>query len=349
MTDLENSVGAKAYFLIKNGDASAAFEQRKIDIKKPGPGQVLLAVEGFGLNFAEVMARLGLYREAPPLPFVPGYDCVGRVVEIGEGVDANLLNKRVVAMARFGTYATYCLTLASGIAEISDEMPAGEASALGVQYTTAYYAAMHAIRLMPGERVLVHAGAGGVGTALIQLCKLAGCEVFATAGSEEKLAIMKHQGADHVINYRAEDFESKCRALLNGKRMDVSFNAVGGVTFKKDMRLLGTAGRMVIYGAAQRASSRAGILPTIKLLWQMGLVLPIMLMAKSRSIVGVNALKLADNRPDIISHCMKECVRLYNEGKIRPVLGEAYEAKDLARAHDAMEKRQTSGKVFVKW
>jgi len=349
MRSTHNLDNPKAFFLVKNGSAYESFSLQNFQFPAPRTGEVVIENEGFGLNFAEVMARLGLYREAPPIPFVPGYDCVGRVIAIGDNVSADWVGKRVVALARFGTYATHCVTRASGIAQIPDDMDAAAAAALGVQYTTAFYAAMHAQRLMSGERVLVHAGAGGVGTALIQFCKMSGCEVFATAGSAAKLELMRANGADHVINYKAEDYELRCKQILGKRRLDASFNAIAGTTFKKDMRLLGTAGRMVLFGAAERAASGSGNWPTIKLLWQMGLVLPIMLMAKSRTIVGVNLLKLADYRPDIITHCMGECVRLYAEGKINPTVGGVYEAGAMAEAHHALESRMTSGKIFIKW
>jgi NADPH:quinone reductase-like Zn-dependent oxidoreductase len=349
MSSSHRPLSTKAWFLVKNGNSSEAFELRTIDLPPPGEGEVLIESEGFGLNFAEVMARLGLYREAPPLPFVPGYECVGRVMATGPGVTEDLAGKRVVAMARFGSYARHVLTKASGVAEIPEGMGAAEASAFAVQFTTAYYSAMHAMRLLPGERVLVHAGAGGVGAALIQLCKLAGCEVFATAGSDEKLIVMRQLGADHVVNYRKEDYEVVFRNILGSKRMDAGFNAVGGKTFKKDLKLLGSGGRLVIFGAAQRASSSAGIWPTIKLLWDMGLVMPIMLMAKSRSLIGVNALKLADHRPDIIAHCMRESVKLAAEGKVKPLVGAEFNSGQLAEAHALLESRQSVGKVFVKW
>ena len=184
----------KAAFLINYGSADSAFQLREVQKPSPGKGEVRVSVQAFGLNFAEVAARHGMYREAPPLPFVPGYDFVGHVEAMGPGGNANLVGTRVAGMARFGTYATHVVTLEQGVVEIPEDMDAGEATAIGVQYSTAYYAAVVCMNLFPGDRVLIHAAAGGVGTALVQLCKWKGCTIYATVGSEEKAARARETG-----------------------------------------------------------------------------------------------------------------------------------------------------------
>ncbi len=339
----------KAAVLIKNGSAQESFEIREIERQKPGEGDVEVQVEAFGLNFADVMARRGLYREAPPLPSVLGYDLVGRIVAVGPDVDATLIGKRVAGMSRFGAYAEYCITKASGVAEVPEDMDPTAACALGTQYCTAWYACMQATNMHEGERVLIHAAAGGVGTALVQLAKWKNCEIFATVGSETKAEALREAGVQHVINYRKEDYETAIVKLLKGERLDMTFNAIAGSTFKKDMRLIGAGGRVVLYGAAERAGKKGGKWATLRLLQRMGLLIPLLRMAKSQAIVGVNMLKIADHKPQLIASALKALIKLQQEGVIDPKIGGTYPISDLAKAHDDLEYRRTSGKLAVKW
>ncbi len=339
----------RAAFLIKNGKASEAFEIREVEKPEVKKGQVLIKGETFGLNFAEVMARQGLYREAPPLPFIPGYDMVGRVEVVGEGVDKSWIGKRVAALSRFGTYAEYVSTYTQGITEIPEDMDAGEATALCVQYTTAYYSACILNNLMPGDRVLIHAAAGGVGTALIQLCLWKGCKILGTAGSDEKLDKLRKAGVHHPINYRKGDYFEEAKKILGDKRIDVTFNPIAGTTFKKDLKLLGSGGRLVLFGAAELSGNKPGKLTTLSFLWKMGLIMPLLLMAKSRSIIGVNVLKVGDHKPELLQHCMRELIQLWKDGVIKPHVGQEFSINELAAAHEMLEMRKSTGKLVVRW
>lgn len=339
----------KAAVLVQNGDAKNAFDIREVDRPAPANGEVLIKVEAFGLNFADVMARRGLYREAPPLPSVLGYDLVGHIEAVGEGVSPNWVGKRVAGMSRFGAYAEYCVTKVSGVTEVSDAMDPVQACALGTQYCTAWYGAFQATNMHKGENVLIHAGAGGVGTALIQLAKWKGCRIFATAGSDAKIEHLKKMGVDHPMNYREQDYEQEIKKLLAGERLDLTFNAIAGSTFKKDSRLLGAGGRLVLYGAAERSGQKGGKLATLRLLWKMGLMIPLLRMAKSQSLVGVNMLKIADHKPERITEALKELVKLYEEGVVAPLNGGYYPIDQLAEAHTALENRKTIGKIAVHW
>jgi NADPH:quinone reductase-like Zn-dependent oxidoreductase len=337
----------KAFFLTTYSDAHTAFELRGSLDHPPGQNEVAIAVDYFGLNFADVLARRGLYREAPPLPYIPGYDVTGRIVDLGSGVSDQWLGKRVVALVRFGAYASRCVASISGCVEIPEEMPAADACALGTQYCTAYYAACYASNAFPGDRVLVHAAMGGVGIALVQLLKWKGCIVYATAGSDDKVEQLRAMGIQ-AINYIACDYAEELEKLLNGQRLDACFNSIAGDTFRKDMRLLGAGGKLVLYGFAQRAGKKGGKWATLRLLWDMGVVMPILLMATSKSIVGVNMLKIADHRPLVIQHCLSELVKLWKQGVIRPVAGGVFEAHELAKAHELLESRSSVGKLIVK-
>lgn len=339
----------QAYFLTQYGPAQSAFQLRDVDRPRAGEGHVLIQSEAFGLNFAEVMARRGMYPDSPELPFIPGYDLVGRVVEAGPGVDPKWIGKRVAAMTRFGSYAEYCVTSLHGVAEIPEEMPAGEAAALCVQYATAWHCAMQCLNLRPGNRVLVHAAAGGVGTALVQICKWQGCEVFGTAGSDEKCQIALDNGADHMVNYRATDYAKALNKVLGRNRLDATFNAVAGKTFKKDLKLLGAGGRLVLFGAASRTNRKRGKWGTVRLLGEMGLVIPLTFIGSSKGVIGVNILRIADYRPQLISEALTELVKLCNDGVLKPRVGAEFTFDQLAEAHDLLESRKSSGKIIVKW
>jgi NADPH2:quinone reductase len=180
----------KAAVLTTKGDALKAFQLKDVPQPKPKGLQVLIKVEAFGLNFADVMARNGLYKDAPSMPSILGYDVVGEVIESSSDEYTYLIGKRVVAMTRFGGYAEYAVTDARACAVISAGMQAGSAAALATQYCTAYRAAYEAVNLFEGDNILIHAAAGGVGTALTQLAKLKGCTVYGTSSSEKKFLII---------------------------------------------------------------------------------------------------------------------------------------------------------------
>ena len=213
----------KAAVLVKTGNPQTAFELREVPEPQLKANQVLIKVEVSGLNFADVMARNGLYREAPPLPSIIGYDVVGRVEAQGADVPDGLVGKRVTALSRFGGYAEFVATDYRGLAVIPEEMDAAEAVALATQYCTAYYAGYEMVNLHPGDHVLVHAAAGGVGTALTQLCKLKGCVVIGTSGSKDKFDYLKRNGVDHIINYREQDYSVEIEKLFKGKKTGCYF------------------------------------------------------------------------------------------------------------------------------
>ena len=337
----------KAVYMIQKGDGDQAYEIRETEIPKIGDGEVLIKVESFGLNFADVMARRGLYGDAPKMPCIMGYEVVG-VVEKTDEKNQHLLGKRVVAFTRFGGYAEYVKTLSDAVAVI-DNMDAGKAAALAVQYVTAYYMAVDSINLYAGDRVMIHAGAGGVGTALIQICKMKGCEVFANAGSEEKLEYMKQQGADHVINYRTQDYEQEINKMLKREKLQATFNPVSGSTYKKDMRLIGAGGKVILFGGSERSGKKWGMLSSLNFVRKMGLVLPIGFVMTSKSVMGVNMLRIADNRPNVLKRCLNNVAQLMKENKIDPQVGGRFSINELAEAHDLLEYRKSTGKIIVSW
>jgi NADPH2:quinone reductase len=229
-----DKIKTEAIVLVKNGAAAHAFERRVITIAAPKENEVVIDSEAFGLNYADVMARRGIYREAPPLPCVVGYEVVGKVVTIGKNVSPTLLGKRVVAFCRVGGYAQKVVTQDHAVMEIQ-HTPAETAMALCTQAVTAYYMAAYLAPIRKNEKVLIHAAAGGVGNLLIQLAKRQGAVVFATIGSEHKRDLVLRLGADYCLNYTKVAYEKEIENILQSDRLDASFNPVGGNTLKKDM------------------------------------------------------------------------------------------------------------------
>ena len=346
-TKIKSKSMMKAAVLVAKGDPSKAFQIKEVPRPEPQGLQVLIKVEAFGLNFADVMARNGLYKDAPPMPSVLGYDVVGEVIESKDSSYHHLIGKRVVAMTRFGGYAEYAVTDARACAIVSDSMPAGIATSLATQYCTAYRAAFEAVNLFEGDHVLIHAAAGGVGTALSQLAKNKGCIVYGTSSSEKKFDHMRSNGVDFPINYQKQDY---CKEIQKqGQKLQVAFNSVGGSTFKKDYSLLEKGGTSVIYGAAERSGKKGGGFATLQLAWNFGVMSPIQFLINSKGVIGINMLHIADHQPMVIKRCLEAVVKMTESNQLSPHVGGDYSIHDLGKAHAFLEGRQSIGKVVVHW
>ncbi len=277
------------------------------------------------------------------MPAVIGYEAVGRVERIGKDIKTVQKGDRVLVFTRFGGYSQYVLQKENAIAKISEEMDAGKALALATQYSTAYYACAVATNVLPNETVLIHSGAGGVGTALIQLCKLRNAKIYSTAGSESKLDYLRKQGVDVAINYVKDDFANEIKEPI-----DVAFDAVGAENFRKSYKLLNRGGRIVGYGASSMTDAH-NVFSKAKMGLAFGLYHPAQLLMESRSMIGVNMLRIADYKPDTLKFCMESVIQLLHEGKIEPHVGKMYAAKDIYQAHEDMENRKTMGKIGIVW
>lgn len=341
---------SQAQYLVRYGDADKAFELRDHNPGEPGPGQLLVEVETFGINFADVMARKGLYKAAPPNPAVLGYEVVGKIAAKGSDSGELAIGTKVLAFTRFGGYATHTLTDHRVVVPVPEGMDNGTAAALGTQYVTAIHAAYDMANMQAGEHVLIHAAAGGVGTALVQLAKHRGCIVYGTSSSAEKIAFMKANGVDHGINYIESDFSEEIRKIRNGKGLDVVIDPIGGSNFKKSLKLLEPGGRIVGYGASDQLNRKgAGIISKLKLVFGFGFMHPVPLIVNSRGVLGVNLLKIADNKPEVILRCMREAMKLAAEGVVKPIVGKVYDARDIAEAHAFIESRKSTGKIVLNW
>ena len=337
----------KAAVLVKNGAASTAFQIREVKVPTVKKGEVLINVTAFGLNFADVMARRGSYKEAPPIPSILGYDVAGIIEQTGEGVAGFKIGDRVAAMTRFGGYAQYAIANEAAVICLPQQLDDVTATALTTQYCTAVYAAGEMINLHEGDKVLIHAGAGGVGTALIQYAQYKKCEIFSTAGSDAKLNYLQNLGVQHTINYKTNDFEKIIKDYTGKSGIDIIFDAVGGKTVKKGMRLLGAGGRMVCYGAA--AITNENIIGKISTALAFGFYHPVQLMMPSKAIIGINMLQIGDNHPAVIARCLAEVLRLNNDKIFIPTIGKVFNAEDIGQAHQYLEERKSIGKIVIKW
>jgi NADPH2:quinone reductase len=343
----------KAYALVRYGRPEVAFEVCEVPIPEPSDQEVLIQVEGFGLNFADVMARLGLYEDAPPIPSVLGYDVVGTISRLGAKVKDFQVGDRVVALTRFGGYAEYAIASPLACARIHHSVSIAEATALATQFCTAHYMIEKKMRVLPEDRLLIHSGAGGVGSALIQLAKLKGAHVITTVGSHRKAEVARSLGADDVIVYTEQDFKEAVESKYGRQSIHAAFDAIGGVHFRKSLSLLAPAGTICAYGVAENTRSKAGKLITgIKTLMGFGVLSPALLLMNGRSFAGVNMLRVADHQPRLFKEILTELIQLLEAKKISPLVdaqnGGEYPAARLAEAHAHLEAGKSIGKIAIR-
>lgn len=340
----------RAVVLTKFGKSDKAFEIQERPMPKPKDHEICIKAEAFGLNFADVMARQGLYQDCPPLPAVLGYEVVGQVHAVGKDVEGFEVGQRVVSLTRFGGYAEYAVADARAAAVIPADMDYCVAAALATQYATAYYCAAYTTQLHKGEHVLIQAAAGGVGTALVQLAKSKGCIVYGTAGSEKKLEYLRSLGVDHPINYNTTDFAAYIEKTSGKNAIDVAFDSLGGSAVKKARKLLAIGtGRIVCYGAASRSGKGKGVFGDLKLVFGFGFLASVELLLKSQGVIGVNMLRIADNRPEALKVCIQAVVKMVEEGTLKPTIGGKFSVDEIAKAHDFLGGRKSIGKVAVHW
>ena len=311
----------------------------------PGPGQALVRVRATGVNFADVMARLGLYPDAPKLPCVVGYEVAGTVEALGPGVDGDLtIGRRVVALTRFGGYAEAVAVPVAQLFPMPARMSFEEGAAIPVNYLTAVLMLRHFGNVKRGERVLVHAAAGGVGQAAIQLCRIAGAEVIGTA-SAAKHAQLREAGVAHAIDYRTQDFEAEVRRVTGGRGVDIVLDATGA--FRKSYRCLGPLGRLVCFGLSGAATGMGpSRLAAVKRLATLPWFHPIRLMNDNKAVIGVNLGHLWD-RVELLRGEMLSLLADYEAGRIQPVVGKTFPLAEAAAAHRFIQERKNVGKVIL--
>ena len=305
---------------------------RDLPVPVPGPGEYLIRVEAAGLNFLDTLMLRGRYQRKPALPFTPGVECAGTVAGAGEGCKLPP-GTRVLAGFETGGFAEFALAPAAALMPLPEEMPAADALAvLGVNYPTSYYALHDRARLRPGETVLVHAGAGGVGSAAIQLARHAGARVIATAGGAAKCETCLGLGAAHAIDYAAENWVDAVRKLTDGRGADVIYDPVGGEVGEQSLRVLAWMGRYLVVGFAGGAIPK---LPANRLLLQ------------NAAALGVVWGELLNRDPAAAGAVRAALAGLYRQGVIPPLIGARFPLAEAPAALAALAGRGSVGKLVL--
>jgi len=309
--------------------------------------EVLIRVKAIGLNFADIMARLGVYPSIPKPPLIPGIEVAGIVEKKGARVRNFRPGDRVVAFTQLGGYAELAKTPARNVRKIPRAMSFGDAASLMVTSLTAYHGLCTLANVRRGEKVLIHAGGGGVGTIAIQMAKLLGLEVIATASSEQKLQLMKQLGADHVINYVRDDFERETRACTGGYGVDVVFDSVGGSIIRKGMRLLAPMGRYILFGFASVAGERTiNKLKALREIIAAPLLYPPAMVTKNIGILGFNLYFLSE-KEEYLRDAVDQIWKWYRSKKIVPIIGGTFSFDQIVEAHTHLQSRKSYGKIVV--
>ncbi len=300
---------------------------------KPGPGQVLVRVEAAALNFLDTLIIQGRYQVRPPLPFTPGVEIAGEVVEAGPGAGIEP-GERVGAQIELGGFAEYALADAAFALRLPEGVDAAEVAALPVVYGTAHAALGDRARTRKGETVLVHAGAGGVGLASIQIARAWGCRVLATAGGEEKAALCREQGAEAAFDYGGDggDWLGQVRAATDGRGADVIVDPVGGRMTEQSLRCLAWGGRLVIVGFA---GGGIASIPANRLLF------------RNAAALGVYWGEYVHQQPETMRAVLDDLLAMLVRGEIRPVIGRRYGFDEAPRAVRDLAERRTVGKVVL--
>jgi NADPH:quinone reductase-like Zn-dependent oxidoreductase len=340
----------KAVVLTGHGGPEVLQVQERPD-PPVGPGEVRIAVKAAGINFADTMARVGLYPDAPKPPCVLGYEVAGEVESVGEGVDSVKEGDRVVAGVRFGGQAEMVSVPAEQVLPLPDRLSFEQGAAVPVNYATAYTALVLMAGVKEGERALIHAAAGGVGTAAVQIARHHGAQVFGTA-SASKHDRLRELGVAHAIDYRSQDFELEVRRLTDGQGVDVVIDATGPTNFRKDYRLLRQGGRLVMYGLAE-ASAGTGRdmrkligslarMPFATLPWWKSL----QLMNENKGVFGLNMLHWWDREGDV-NRITGPLLDELEAGELEPVVAESFPFERAGDAHRLIADRGNIGKVVL--
>jgi len=321
-------------------------EVREAPDPEPSAGQVRVRVKASGINFADILARMGLYPDSPKLPAVVGYEVSGVVDGVGDGVKNFREGDRVVCMTRFGGYSDVLCVPEGSVRIIPDSLEFEGAASIPVNYLTAWLMLVHLGHVKSGDTVLVHACAGGVGLAAVQICRHFGAEVFGTA-SAAKHERLRGMGVAACIDYRTEDFEVEIKRLTDGRGVDIALDAVGGESFRKSYKSLADLGRLFIFGASSVApgTKRSWISALAKLM-KMGSFKPLQLMSHNKGVFGVNLGHLW-HRGDELAAMLAEILDLFADGTFKPVVDRGFPLSEAAAAHRYIQDRKNFGKVVL--
>ena len=320
----------KAAQVTEYGDREV-LEVNDVETPEPGSGEVRIEVKAAGINFADIMQRRGHYQGGPEPPYIPGLEVAGVVDAVGDGVGREVGDEVVCMVDGVGGYSEYATANAMGLFDIPEGLSFEEAAGFPVQYLTAQNCLHEWGGLEEGESVLIHAAAGGVGTAAVQIAREAGAEIFGTASTAEKLEKAASLGADHTINYEEEDFVEVVREKTD-YGVDLVLDGVGGETTERSLDALKEFGRMVVFGAA---SGRPGKPGTDDILFA------------NQKIIGYHLGRGIQRKPMKVLASVEDLSTMLAEGKLEVQFDRAFDLDDVADAHEYVESRQSMGKVVI--
>lgn len=318
------------------------------DAPDPSPmrGEVRIAVAAAGLNFADVSARVGLYPDAPKPPMTVGYEVSGTVDAVGGGVDDFEVGDKVVALTRFGGQSSSVVVPQHQVVHLPDGLDLVHAAAIPVNYLTAYLMLVRLGNVRNGESVLIHAAAGGVGFAALQICKQLGAVTYGTA-SAAKHERLRAEGLDHPIDYRNQDFAAEVTRLTKGRGVDVILDAVGGNTSRKNYRLLRPLGRLFLFGASSASQDpKRNLLKAASAIAQFPVFHPLPLMNANKGVFGVNLGHLWDEK-QLMNEALTELLAWWADGRIEPVIDSMFPFSQAGKAHDQLQQARNVGKVLL--
>ena len=322
------------------------FDIREAPDPLPGDGELRIRVRAAGINFADVLARLGLYPDAPKPPMVVGYEIAGHVDAIGAGVTGFAEGDRVVALTRFGGYSDVAVVPIGQAFHFPSDLSDAEAAAVPVTYLTAALALYRMAALSPGETVLIHNAGGGVGIAATQLAQLRRAIVIGTA-SALKHGALRSFGVEHLVDYRHADVGEEVRKITGGRGVDVVLDPIGGTSFMSSYRMLAPLGRLVMFGLSAAAPGEQRNWWKAFLAWRATRSFdPLSLINRNRGVFGLNVGHLWNERAQL-APVMEMLLAELRAGRLRPIVAKTFPLDRAADAHRFIQNRQNIGKVVL--
>lgn len=311
----------------------AGLRLEEIDVPRPGPGQVRLRVRACGVNFADSLIIRGQYQRQPAVPFTPGFEIAGEVLETGAGVDGLSVGERVIALTSHGGYAEQAVADAGRCVRMPDSMPWQHGAAFPVVYGTSHVALAQRARLRVGETLVVHGASGGVGLTAVEIGKSLGATVIATASRVDKLQVARERGADHLIDLSQEDPRTRIKDLTGGRGADVVYDPVGGELFTASLRSMAFEGRLLVIGFA---SGQVPPIPANHLL------------VKNVDVIGLNWPAYAEQRPQAMRESFETLLRCYLAGTIKPQVSACFSLDQAVAALELLLSRKSTGKIVIR-
>jgi NADPH:quinone reductase-like Zn-dependent oxidoreductase len=320
-------------------------EARERPTPEPGPGQVRIRVKAAGVNFADILARMGLYPDAPPPPMVAGYEVSGYIDAIGPGPTRHEAGQHVLAVMRFGGYADHAIVPADFVWPVPAKLSHNEAAAIPIAYLTAVVALYRMANLKSGETVLVHSAGGGVGIAATQLARLRRSVVIGTA-SPSKHGALRAMGIDHVLDSGSADLEAEVANLTGGRGVDVVLDARGGEQLSQSYRMLAPLGRLVVYGSTALVGRVRDEGRVQSFLQQRPMFDPLDLMNSNKGVFGLNLAHLWGERR-FAAASMEALLTDFAGGRLKAVVAKAFPLAQAGEAHAFLQDRGNLGKVVL--